>query len=455
MLNFKILFLNFIRSKGYVTALVLMLLASCLSLYIGKAFLEQHRQNVHQTAEYQAESIERYVKFHPHEMGLLLYYIKFGIVNEMPALAGLGIGQRDVNPSIVNVNIRNLEEQKYNSELHNPLFQLLGNFDFTFVLIYLFPLLIIAFCYNILSEEKEGGTWKMIQIQAQVPMKVLLIKLLIRLSTVLILLLTIFVLAKFYLDIPVDVPFLAYGSVSVMYVVFWFGLAWLIVSFQLNGKQNAIALLSLWIFLAILVPAFGNELLSLKFTTPESFETLLESRDGYHKKWDVEKEVTIENFYVQYPGLREYQHPEGQDFSWFWYYTMQHMGDVDAQEHVDALKQKLVQRNYWSGILGFFIPTIHTQNSLNRLGKSDLTNQILFWEAVEDFHEKNRLHFYPAVFSESPVHSEDWEKWNLVHYEEKSEVAFWELLLPYLLILALSILTSIISLRHDFSTKLN
>jgi ABC-2 type transport system permease protein len=455
MLNFKILFLNFIRSKGYVTALVLMLLASCLSLYIGKAFLEQHRQNVHQTAEYQAESIERYVKFHPHEMGLLLYYIKFGIVNEMPALAGLGIGQRDVNPSIVNVNIRNLEEQKYNSELHNPLFQLLGNFDYSFVLIYLFPLLIIAFCYNILSEEKEGGTWKMIQVQAPFPLKVPLIKLLIRMTVVLLLLLSVLLFAKVYLNLPLDAPFLAYGLVSICYVCFWFGLSWMIVSFQLSGKQNAIALLSFWILLAILVPAYSNEILSLQFTTPESFETLVESRDGYHKKWDVEKEVTLENFHAQYPELKVYRHPDGQEFSWFWYYAMQHMGDVDAGEHVAALKQKLTQRNYWSRVIGFFMPTIHTQNSLNRLGKADLTNQLHFWEAVEDFHEQNRLHFYPAIFSESPVHEEDWHKWDLVHFEEKSEVAFWELLSPYLILIALTILVSIISLHNDFSTKFN
>ena len=61
----------------------------------------------------------------------------------------MAIGQRDVNPSIQSVTIRGLEGQKYDSELNNPNNFLLGNIDFSFVLIYLFPLLIIAFTYNI------------------------------------------------------------------------------------------------------------------------------------------------------------------------------------------------------------------------------------------------------------------------------------------------------------------
>jgi ABC-2 type transport system permease protein len=100
-------------------------------------------------------------------MGLLLYYFRFGLVNHTPNLAGLSIGQRDINPSIISVTIRNLEEQKYTTDLMNPMYQLLGNLDFSFVLLYFFPLIIIAFCFNIISEEKEEGTWSLLLTQAQ------------------------------------------------------------------------------------------------------------------------------------------------------------------------------------------------------------------------------------------------------------------------------------------------
>jgi len=157
---------NFVRSKGLMLGLLLLLISGLVSLTIGKQFLEKNAQIIEKTAHYQQENIDRYVQNVNKEMGLLLYYLRFGLVNQTPNLAGLSIGQRDINPSIISVTIRNLEEQKYTTDLMNPMYQLLGNLDFSFVLLYFFPLIIIAFCFNIISEEKEEGTWSLLLTQA-------------------------------------------------------------------------------------------------------------------------------------------------------------------------------------------------------------------------------------------------------------------------------------------------
>lgn len=85
----------------------------------------------------------------------------------MPKLAALNIGLRDLNPSIQGVTIRNLEEQKNNSDFFNPANTAVGNFDFSFVLVFLFPLVIIAFCYNVISEdqEKEPGNYFLYKVK--------------------------------------------------------------------------------------------------------------------------------------------------------------------------------------------------------------------------------------------------------------------------------------------------
>ena len=48
------------------------------------------------------------------------------------------------------------------SEMVNPVQLLFGNFDFAFVIIYILPLLIISFTFNILSKEKELGTLRLL-----------------------------------------------------------------------------------------------------------------------------------------------------------------------------------------------------------------------------------------------------------------------------------------------------
>jgi ABC-2 type transport system permease protein len=45
--------------------------------------------------------------------------------------------------------------QLFENELPNPVNLLAGNFDLAFVLIYLFPLLLIVFCYGLFSAERE------------------------------------------------------------------------------------------------------------------------------------------------------------------------------------------------------------------------------------------------------------------------------------------------------------
>jgi ABC-2 type transport system permease protein len=105
-----------------------------------------------------------------------MYYLKFAYINPTENLAGLAIGQRDINSSIQVNTIRGLEGQKYDSDIRNPFQLMMGNFDLSFVILYLFPLVIISLCYNLYSEEKENGTWALLKTQSKNTERYLLIK---------------------------------------------------------------------------------------------------------------------------------------------------------------------------------------------------------------------------------------------------------------------------------------
>jgi len=379
----------------------------------------------------------------------LLYYVRFGLVNEMPNLAGLSIGQRDINPSLQSVTIRNLEEQKYTTDLQNPLYQMLGNMDFSFVLIYLFPLIIIAFCFNLISEEKEEGTWSLVLSQSANPLKMLRLKMLVRYTSVLVVLLLLLLVAKFYLVIPFDATFLAFILTSILYVSFWFSLAWLVVSFQKNSSQNALILLLSWVMLTIVLPAGINAITVTLYPVPEAFSSVLESRDGYHNKWDEPKEPTVAKFHQHYPQFSQYRHPEGKDYSWLWYYAMQQMGDDEAATNAQAFKEKLQKRNTISSIAGLFFPTIHTQLSLNALSLSDMDNYLHFIEKLEGFHEQKRLHFYPKIFTDAAVSGEDWGGFGLDYFKEKANVHWLRTLFPLLIISGLCLILAKMKFRKN------
>lgn len=427
-----LLFKNFMRSKGTKAGLVFLLILCLISLMIGKQYQFKQQKNAVDAALYQKEHHARNVKFHPDEMGLLLYYIKFSLVNTALPINSLAIGQRDVNPSIQTVTIRGLEGQQYDSELNNPNTLLLGNIDLSFVLIYIFPLLIIAFTYNIISEEKESGTWKIVSIQSKNILLHILKLFYIRISTLLALYTAIVFMSTFYLNIPFNSTLLAYYGISLLYILFWFSCCFFIVSLQKNSNYNAVVLLTTWLFLIVVLPACINTYLVHKYPIPEALELTIKQRNAYHEKWDMDKQTTLDKFYNHYPQFKTYPLPTA-EFSWLWYYAMQQMSDDESKQQSTHLMAKLTQRNIASQEIAQFIPTLHAQIRLNEIAQADLANQMHFWKATAGFHEKLRLYFYPKIFNNDPVNKEDWSTFKVEYYRDSSPIDFIKITLPLLL----------------------
>ncbi|MBF4516806.1 DUF3526 domain-containing protein [Flavobacterium sp. ANB] len=427
-----LLFKNFIRSKGTKIGLLFLLLIAFISLLIGQQFQQKQSKNITEAAVYQKEHIARNAKYHKDEMGLLLYYIKFYLANKTLPVNSLAIGQRDVNPSIQSVTIRGLEAQKYDSELNNPSNLLLGNIDFSFVLIYLFPLLIIAFTYNIVSEEKESGTWKIVATQSDNTFLYILKLFYIRILSLIILLTIVLFVAVFFLEIPLDKSFFTFYILSILYILFWFSVCFYIVSLQKNSNFNAVILLTIWLFMIIILPATINTYIVNKYPVPEALELTLKQRNAYHEKWDMDKKVTMEKFYKHYPQFKSYVLPDT-EFSWLWYYAMQQMGDDESAIQSKELETKLEQRNQASHLIAQFVPTLHTQIQLNEIAKSDLENQLLFLKKTKEFHEKMRLYFYPKIFDNAAVEKENWSKFKVETFSDESEISFAKAFLPLLI----------------------
>ncbi|TCN54635.1 DUF3526 domain-containing protein [Flavobacterium circumlabens] len=427
-----LLFKNFIRSKGTKIGLLFLLLIGFLSLLIGKQFQEKQQHTIAEAIHYQQEHIARNAAFHKDEMGLLLYYIKFSLVNKTVPVNSLAIGQRDVNPSVQSVTIRGLEAQQYDAELNNPNNLLSGNIDFSFVLVYLFPLLIIAFTYNIISEEKESGTWKIVATQSQNTFLYILKLFYIRILSLIVLLSLVLIAAVLFLSIPIDQSFLAFYGLGILYLLFWFAVCFYIVSLQKNSNFNAVLLLTIWLFLIIVLPATINTYIVSQYPVPEALELTLKQRNAYHEKWDMDKKITIDKFYSHYPQFKNYPLPET-EFSWLWYYAMQQAGDDDSSVQSKELQSKLKQRNEASAFIALFIPTLHTQLQLNEIAKSDLENQLLFLKATRQFHEKLRLHFYPKIFGNEAVNQQKWGQFKVETFEDTSAVKLSKAFLPLFL----------------------
>lgn len=437
----RLAFIQFIRSGRYAGAGIrigigFLLAVGVISLFVGNQFAQRQQQAIADVIDFQQTDFPRQAALHHDDMGLLLYYLKFSVINPTQPLTALAIGQRDVNASVQSVTIRALEGQKYDADLTNPANLLLGNVDFSFVLVYLFPLLIIAFTYSIISDEKENGTWSIVAVQSRHLFGFVGQLFLIRLAVLLAVLLVIIGLAVPMLGIPLDGSFWLFLGTSVGYLLFWFSVCFWVASLQRRSSTNAMLLLGIWLGLLIVLPAGVNNYLIARYPVPEAQATTLAQRRGYHEKWDTDKTATVEKFYAHYPQFRQVPITE-MPTDWRWYYAMQQLGDDESAEQAGDLRQKLQQRERASLTIARFIPTLHTQLQLGELARSGLGNQLRFMDYTSRFHERMRLYFYPRIFTNAPVSAERWSNFKIDTFTDTAPLSPATVLGPLLLFVAL------------------
>lgn len=447
MIKYKLFLQQCIRSKEVWMSLLLITLLGIVAIIIGSKHLERQEQAIAEVSSYQEQHFDRQVSLHNEDLGLLLYYANFAHINNLDPLAGVSIGQADVNPTVKRITIKTFEAQKFDTDLVNPMNLQSGNLDLSFVIIYLFPLQVIVLTFNAVSEETETGTWRLVAIQAKSKLGFIISKLFIRFLLLLGVLLLLFGIAKTILGIPLNTSFFAMLALSVCYIIFWFTLSFFVINFKKTSGFNALLLLSVWLVLIILLPAGVNAYIASKYPVPEALSTAIAQRDGYHTKWDTDKLATIEKFYKHYPQFKKYGYPTD-GFNWLWYYAMQQMGDDDSKSEQDALSKKIKLREQFGTQIATFIPNIHLQLAFNQLAGTSMSQHMDYLQNTEMFHEKLRLFFYPKIFEGKHANTIDWNQFPPEHYETKTTVNFLKSLLPLVSASIFMILISIPNIRR-------
>lgn len=420
MTYYPILLKRFLRSWATIGAFVLLLTLGLVSIAVGRQHIDQQTAKVEKVHEQQEAHIHKQVTYHPDDLPLLLYYLKFAYITPTDPLAGLSIGQSDLSTSVQHVTILGLEGQRYDTDLVNPSKLEAGNLDLSFVIIFLFPLVIIALCFSVLHEEVERGTWRLIRVQGTSLVRFFLAKMSIRLMLVMVALILLFAVAIVVLELPLSQELGAFALLALLYILFWFAVCYAVVSLQRSSGFNAVVLLSLWLILVVLVPVGINGYVSSRYPVGEALSLSIRQRDEYHKRWDTNKKETMDAFYALYPQLAHYSDVSETGFSWRWYYAMQHMGDAQAQGERAAMMQKIHDREALSRRLAMWLPPVRMQLSMNALAHTDLDSHIDFLDATALFHEALRLEMYPKIFEDLPATEIDWTRYRPQWHTPKS-----------------------------------
>jgi ABC-2 type transport system permease protein len=402
---------HFKAAKGLVLLTALVLLVGFYGIYYGTTEIGRQRRHLAELPALAHHNVEELKSKFPGEAdaGEIGYYHTTFAVHHPTAWASLALGQRDVYPTYVKLRLLGLQGQLYASENVNPTKALSGNFDLAFVLVYLFPLLVIALSFNLLSSEKEQGILVLLLAQPVSVDVVVGAKLAFRLALVLGLALVLSVVAMLWARVPPDGRVGLWLALVGLYCLFWFGLAYVVTGLQRKSAFNAVALVGLWLVLVVLVPGLLNVYVSAARPVPQGLALTVKQREEIHGGWDKPKTQTMNRFFALYPQWRDTATIK-ERFVWRWYYAFQHLGDESVRPLAAAYAGGLQQRYELVNRLSWLSPAISAQASLNALAGTDLPAHLAFQQSATRYHDALRAFYYPYLFNKVAFTHADYAK---------------------------------------------
>ncbi len=402
--------INFRADKGLLILTLFTLLAGLYGIYYGTTEIDRQRRNIAALDSITEHNIEEMKAKYPGEAdaGDIGYYHSTFAVNHPDTWASLSMGQRDVNPYYIKLRLLNLQSQLYDTENINPLKVLSGNFDLAFVFVYLFPLLIIGLCFNILSVEKEQGTLPLLLSQ---PLGLPLIvgaKLGFRVMIVLALALLLSIIAMGWGRVVPDVRIGMWLGTVVLYCLFWFGVAFLVAALHKGSAFNAITLLGVWLLLTIVIPALLNVYVAVTQPVPQALELTIRQREVVHGGWDKPKRETMEAFFARYPQWTDTTEIKGR-FAWRWYYAFHQLGDMAVEDLAREYQEGLRARHQLVERLNVLSVPVNVQGVFNALAGSDLPSYLDFLQSATRHHDSLREFYYPFLFKQIPFRHADYQ----------------------------------------------
>ncbi|MFC4213397.1 DUF3526 domain-containing protein [Pedobacter lithocola] len=333
--------------------------------------------------------------------------------------AALSIGQLDNQSFYHQVSLWNNVYNTTAEEIFNPQKLMVGNLDLAYLLIFLLPLLVIGWNYNIQSDEKESGTLLLLKTYARKPIHFTGIKLAFRFGVlftlVAVLNLIFFTALSNPFNYPTEIAF--WLLTTFVYLLFWFALIFLVVSLNQSGKSNAIFLAGCWITILYIIPTALNRHVESSSSSIEktAFE---EARDNDMKVWEIPSSILIDSLKKTKFNADFNKYPIT-DTPSFKYAAFVEFGQ-QFNDHIGIANDNIKLSNY-KKMLSFNIinPVFSTLSSLNELTRSDLNAYIHYTDAVKQYQQLRRYYIYQFMLGKKPFWVNEFKHFPKFEYQLK------------------------------------
>lgn len=388
-----------------------LLIAGLFAIWSGAKEIAREQREIDGLHAHYTTQMEQIAARYPtgEHAGYVAYYTFFPTHHAASGLAKLSLGLRDVAPMTLWVRMLGLEGQLYESGLGNPALQSLGNFDLSFVICALAPLMLLVLTHDILSRDRDHGRFSLLAAQAGSLARLFFARLLASALLVAALCTLLFGVAVVWVRIPCDTAALGWLAGLWAYLACWTAAAGLIAALCRTVGASVATALASWVVSVVLLPALLNLAVATAFPVTEGLALTVRQRQESHARWDKPRAETLALFFARYPEWSGTSPVTGR-FAWKWYYAMQQVGDDSVANESAAYRGNLLARQRVLERLAWLTPSTYAQTLFSRQAGTDLDAHLAYLDRVRAFHEELKLHFYPLVFAEQKLLPADYAR---------------------------------------------
>ncbi len=341
-------------------------------------------------------------------------------------LATMAVGQSDLYPYYFKLNLRSKQAILANDEIENPTNLLAGRFDLSFVLIYLFPLLILALGYNLIAAEREQGTLVLALSQPLTLNQLTTGKVLLRGGVLLGLVLAFTLLGAILTGVDFAQPTVLlrlglWALLMALYTAFWFGLAVLVNTFKTNSATNALTLAGCWLTLVMVLPSVANLAATSLYPVPSRVEMVQAMRTA-GKEAQARGSQLLSQYMEDHPELAPGGAKPQADFATI-SYAVQMEVDRQVQPILDRFDAQVNKQQAFVDGFRFLSPAILAQVAINDLAGTSLGRYQHFSRQVDAFFDQWQAYFLPRVFQKAKLSSADLSQLPSYQFVEESDSA--------------------------------
>ena len=382
-------FKHFSRSRAKVLAYMLFVLACVYALYNGFRLYNKQQETISSIEQKKQEGITKIKSWYdegkkgPEERPWIDITNPFWALWNAPTytikppspLLPLGIGQAEQYGFYKKTtNWSSTYDNDMVEELANPERLVNGNIDFAFLVLFLLPILLIIFSYNINGLEKDSNFDKLITIQVGNTKKWIIVRLLFYVSflllTVIMLILSVGLINSIngiYQSNLLSLIFLSTIYITLWAVVFYF------IILKSNGSSpQAFTMISVWLFVCIIIPGAVHQYASIKYPANLMTDYLDVNRKEAYEVFELSQDAQAKKIMAIYQDLAKTKHGKdsiiNEDIvsnTVSAIINQMNKKAIDAIEQQNEKKNELIRASYW------FNPISYFQNKWNHYTSSD------------------------------------------------------------------------------------